>query len=186
VYVSSLNHHRRHLTLEAKDRAIADLLKSRPELSDRQIAEQTNSSPTTVGNKRKRLEKPGMVSRVDTRTDKRGVHQPAHKRVNQATKANKEPKPVGNDVDPEASADQRKSAIEDLALNGTESTAPSSTETPAAKGYGPLLDAWYRASPDDRRRFLKYIGAVFVDTLLPVGSDDLGIPGFDRRQQVAS
>ena len=48
-------------------------------MSDRQIAEQVGSSPTTVGTRREQGEEAGMVSKLDTRLDKRGTKQPAHK-----------------------------------------------------------------------------------------------------------
>ena len=50
----SLNVHRRHLTPDQKRAAIDALLKLDPNKSDRQIAEVTRSSPTTVGKRRKK------------------------------------------------------------------------------------------------------------------------------------
>jgi hypothetical protein len=79
AFVVSANIHRRHLTAEQKRDLVAKLLKARPEQSDRQIAEQTKSNRTTVGQIRKNLEATGDVSIIDTRTDTRGRQQPAHK-----------------------------------------------------------------------------------------------------------
>jgi len=79
--VASLNVHRRHLTPEARRAAIDALLKAKPELSDRQIAGKTKSSPTTVGKRRKKGEQAGDVSKVDTRKDTAGRQQPAGKRA---------------------------------------------------------------------------------------------------------
>jgi ParB-like chromosome segregation protein Spo0J len=79
AYVISANIHRRHLTTEQKRDLIAKLLKATPDKSDRQIAEQTKTSPTTVGKIRKKMEVTGDVSTVDTRTDTKGRQQPAAK-----------------------------------------------------------------------------------------------------------
>jgi hypothetical protein len=80
AYVVSKNVHRRHLTPEKKLEVIASLIKANPEKSDRQIAEQAKASPTTVGKKRAEMEEKGEVSKLDTRTDRKGVKQPAKKR----------------------------------------------------------------------------------------------------------
>jgi hypothetical protein len=52
AFALSLNVHRRHLNAEKKRDLIAAVLKAKPELSDREIARMTKSSPTTVGKKR--------------------------------------------------------------------------------------------------------------------------------------
>jgi hypothetical protein len=77
--VASLNLHRRHLDAKGKRAAIDALLKLDPGKSDRQIAEQTKSSPTTVGTRRKKAETAGDVSKLDTRTDTKGRKQPSTK-----------------------------------------------------------------------------------------------------------
>jgi hypothetical protein len=79
AFVISANIYRRHLSGQDKERLIADLIKLGPAKSNRQIAKQTDSSPTTVGKVRDKLEVSGDVSTVDTRTDARGRQQPAHK-----------------------------------------------------------------------------------------------------------
>jgi ParB-like chromosome segregation protein Spo0J len=79
AYVISVNIRRRHLKPADKRKAIAALLKLHPDKSDRQIAETTKSSPTTVGKIRTKEEAKGVVSNVDTRRDKRGRRQPARK-----------------------------------------------------------------------------------------------------------
>jgi hypothetical protein len=79
AYVLSKNIHRRHLTNEQRLELISKLVTATPEKSDRQIAEQAKASPTTVGKIRKKLETTGRVSTVDTRTDKGGRKQAAHK-----------------------------------------------------------------------------------------------------------
>src|SRR5262245_6990007 len=77
--VISLNIHRRHLTAEKKRDIIAKLIKATPEKSDRQIADTVKASPTTVGTVRASMEAKGEVSKLDTRTDAKGVKQPARK-----------------------------------------------------------------------------------------------------------
>ena len=75
----SLNIHRRHLTNEQKRELVEKVLKARPQISDRQIAKQTKTSPTTVGKIRKKSETTGDVSNLDTRTDTKGRKQPSTK-----------------------------------------------------------------------------------------------------------
>jgi hypothetical protein len=79
AFVISKNIHRRHLTVEQKRDLIAKVVKATPGKSDRQIAEQTKTSPTTVGKVRKEMEAKGRVSKGDTREDKGGRKQKAHK-----------------------------------------------------------------------------------------------------------
>jgi hypothetical protein len=79
AYVVSANMHRRHLTSEQKRDAIAALLKANPERSDRLTAKIAKTSPTTVGTVRQKLERTGDVSKLDTRADTKGRHQPASK-----------------------------------------------------------------------------------------------------------
>jgi ParB-like chromosome segregation protein Spo0J len=56
AFVLSANIHRRHLDAKQKRDVIEALLKASPEKSDRQIAEMTKSSPTTVGAVRREME----------------------------------------------------------------------------------------------------------------------------------
>jgi hypothetical protein len=79
AFVISANLHRRHLTVEQKHELIEKLLKVAPEKSDRQIADEATSNRTTVGQIRKKLETSGDVSIVDTRIDRKGRKQQAHK-----------------------------------------------------------------------------------------------------------
>jgi hypothetical protein len=79
AYVISANIQRRHLTAEQKRELIAKLVKATPEKSNRQIAETVKASPTTVGTVRANMEAKGEVSKLDTRTDAKGVKQPATK-----------------------------------------------------------------------------------------------------------
>jgi hypothetical protein len=85
AYIISKNIHRRHLTAEQKRDVIAKLLKATPEKSDRQIANATKASPTTVGAVRAEMEATGDVSKLDTRTDTKGRKQLA-KKPKKATK----------------------------------------------------------------------------------------------------
>jgi hypothetical protein len=79
AYVISANIHRRHLTAEQRRELIEKLLKADPSKSDRQVAKQTKTSPTTVGTVRSKLEATGDVSKLDTRTDSLGRQQPAYR-----------------------------------------------------------------------------------------------------------
>jgi hypothetical protein len=91
--VLSLNIHRRHLTAEQKRDLIAKVLKAKPEQSNRQIAKQTNTSPTTVGKIREEAEAAGDVSKLDTRTDTKGRKQ-ASAKPKKSTAPSPRPEPV--------------------------------------------------------------------------------------------
>jgi ParB-like chromosome segregation protein Spo0J len=78
-YVFSANILRRHLQWDQRRTLIEELLKRDPGRSDRQIAEITHTSPSSVGKVRHELEATGDVSTVDTRTDSQGRKQPAKK-----------------------------------------------------------------------------------------------------------
>jgi hypothetical protein len=111
-YAKSVNHRRRHLSLDAKYKAeaellartrVANLLKEHPEKTDRQIAKDT------------RREKTGDVSHSDTRVERGGRRQRASRPKRAARGVSKldtpkqEPAaPAGNNDDPQASADQRE------------------------------------------------------------------------------
>jgi hypothetical protein len=79
AFVLSKNIHRRHLTAEQRRELIEELIKRQPEKSDRKIADEAKSNRNTVGRIRVQLEKAGDVSRSDTRTDRKGRKQAAHK-----------------------------------------------------------------------------------------------------------
>jgi hypothetical protein len=78
-HIRALNLLRRHLTPEQRQTVIDDQIRDTPERSDRQIAADLGVSPTTVGRRRAAAEASGLVSSVDTRADRRGRQQPAHK-----------------------------------------------------------------------------------------------------------
>ena len=77
--VISANIHRRHLTLDKKAEIAGDILKARPELSNRQVADMVKLSHPKVAKIRKEGERSGDVETVSTRTDSKGRQQPAHK-----------------------------------------------------------------------------------------------------------
>jgi hypothetical protein len=117
TYARSANVLRRHLTAESRRKSIADLIKADPSKSDRRIAEQTKASPSTVGKVRQQLEGTGEVSKLDTRTDKKGVKQPAAKpahvtaavdRAVARSEENQRRQAAGNDCDPQETAARRK------------------------------------------------------------------------------
>lgn len=95
TFVASANLHRRHLSAQDR-RAVAEhLLRINASFSDRQIAATAKLSPTTVGSVRKEMEERGEVSKLDTRTDKRGAERPS---TQPSPKPKPQPKPL---ADPE-------------------------------------------------------------------------------------
>jgi site-specific DNA-methyltransferase (adenine-specific) len=79
--VRSLNVARRHLSADDRRSLIAGAIRDDPAMSDRRLAVLLGVSPTTVGAVRGELESAGEVSRLDTRTDARGVERPASQPV---------------------------------------------------------------------------------------------------------
>jgi hypothetical protein len=71
--------HRRHLTAEDKRKIIADLLKLKPESSDRTIAKTVNVDNKTVAKVRTEMERREEIPHVETRTDSKGRKQPSSK-----------------------------------------------------------------------------------------------------------
>jgi ParB-like chromosome segregation protein Spo0J len=78
-FVIAENILRRHLTPKEKRALIEKLLKLDPEKSDRRIAADIKSSPTTVGTVRKEQEAAGDMSKLGTRKDTKGRQQPARR-----------------------------------------------------------------------------------------------------------
>lgn len=79
AYVVSANIRRRHLTAEQKREIIAELLRQKPERSDRATAQIVGVSHHTVASVRGEEEGRGQIAHVDTRTDTIGRQQPATK-----------------------------------------------------------------------------------------------------------
>jgi hypothetical protein len=79
AYVISANLKRRHLTVDDRKRIAVELLKAKPERSDRATARIARVSHPTVAAIRRELEGSGDVERISTRTDAAGRQQPASK-----------------------------------------------------------------------------------------------------------
>jgi hypothetical protein len=96
----SFNLHRRHLTPEQKRELIAKLIKSNPEKSNRQIADQVKASHPHVAKVRTELEKTGDVETVSTSIDTKGRKQPRRRaaKPDSTTSADK-PHKAGNAKD---------------------------------------------------------------------------------------
>jgi hypothetical protein len=141
AFVLSVNLHRRHLDAEGKRAAIDVLLKLDPGKSDRQIAQQTGSSPTTVGKQRKKAESAGDVSKMDTRTDTKGREQPAKRKGKAGKKSNSVAKSNSATVTP--------APIE--AATDAETKAEVETKVTAAAPEA-------SAEPVDRKKIIKLAG----------------------------
>lgn len=71
-FVVAQNVHRRHLTREQRRAIVVELLKAKPEASDRAIAAQAKVSPTTVGDVRRDLEATVQIGQSAKRICKDG------------------------------------------------------------------------------------------------------------------
>jgi hypothetical protein len=79
AYVISKNIKRRHLTTEQRRELIANVLKAKPEKSNRQIAAELNRSHVTVGAVRGELESTGQIDQLKKTKGKDGKERPARK-----------------------------------------------------------------------------------------------------------
>jgi hypothetical protein len=165
AYVISANLHRRHLTAEQRRDVIAELLKAVPEKSNRQIAEMVKASHVTVGSVRADLERRGQIGHVETHTDTRGRVQPATKpkpprhQVRAAARSEEQKRrqaPAGNGVDPEASANRRKTEAAQAEEPSTESPSLLQEIAELIKARGPLIERFILYSR--RFRFLRQGG----------------------------
>jgi hypothetical protein len=187
-YVISANIHRRHLTAEQKRELIAKLITADPSKSDRQVAETVKASPTTVGTVRAKMEASGDVSKLDTRRDRKGRTQLAHKPKPKPAPAEqrkriaqriKELQPKASnrqiaktlgvnhstvDRDIGANAPPRSKKHNDnndgRAIDGANAPPPDlSDKQPAhTDELGALLRAWDRASEATRKKFMARAG----------------------------
>lgn len=78
-YVLSANLHRRQLSREQKRGLIGELLKARPDKSDRQIAREIGADGKTVADVRRDFEGRAEIPHAATRLDSKGRQQPAKK-----------------------------------------------------------------------------------------------------------
>lgn len=73
----TLNLKRRHLNREQRRALIAESLKADPQLSNREHARRTGSSPTTAGEVRREMEDEGRLSKLDSRISGDGRERPS-------------------------------------------------------------------------------------------------------------
>ena len=78
-HILALNLDRRHLTQEQRRTLIAELLKAKPEDSNREVAAQVKVSPTTVGDVRAELEATVQIGQLDRTIGHDGKSRPAHR-----------------------------------------------------------------------------------------------------------
>jgi hypothetical protein len=115
----SYNVHRRHLSTEQKHDLIKEVLKAKPELSDRQIGAMTAADKNTVAADRADLEARGEIHHVEKRTDSKGRQQPAKKTKTKQAK-------------PTTSTDTSKAAELASAAQAPTKTAPKVAVAPKA------------------------------------------------------
>lgn len=79
AYVLSKNVHRRHLNAEQKHKLIAEVLKAKPEISNRQIAKQVKVNDKKVARVRTELEATAAIPQLEKTTGADGKARPARK-----------------------------------------------------------------------------------------------------------
>jgi hypothetical protein len=159
AYVVSANIHRRHLTIEQRQNLLIEIIARAPKKSDRQIGKEVGVDHKTIASARAKGEDVGRIPHVSTRTDTKGREQPATKtptkdpavaaaadRAEARSRENRRRQAaVGNGVDTQASAEQRK--------------AEARAEPPTDDGFDALLAAWCAATDAAQERLLVTIGA---------------------------
>jgi hypothetical protein len=78
-FVISANLRRRHLSVDDRKRIAEELLRRRPQRSDRDIGRQVRLDHKTIGSLRAENERRGEIPHVSSRTDSAGRQQPATK-----------------------------------------------------------------------------------------------------------
>jgi hypothetical protein len=103
AYVISCNIRRRHLDAKQKHQALVDLVKARPEKSDRTLAKEAGVTHPTIAKARQEAESTGKALPVEKRTgaDGKTRKQPAKKKT-----APVKPKPISSQVQRELDAKQ--------------------------------------------------------------------------------
>jgi transposase-like protein len=132
AYVLSANIHRRHLTNEQRLRLVDEVIKAKPNLSDRQIAKETKVSPTTASKRRKKLESTGQVSTVDTSLGADGKEQPRRKSKSSPALSPSSGEQQSNDIRAKFTAVNGSPRDEDRP--NTESTLEPSAPSPRVTG----------------------------------------------------
>lgn len=174
AFVIAANIHRRHLTEELRLKLIADVIKAKPDESDRAIAKQVKRDHKTVAKVRKKLESTGEVSPVEKRVGADGKKRPAKRKVNDEERDRKEcvalyQKVVAAEVGFEEHR-ARMTALADSPSEPSDSPAPVSTPDPIIE-TDPVVVAtdpvaaetltahWWRTSLELRMKFFDDIGA---------------------------
>jgi DNA-binding Lrp family transcriptional regulator len=145
VYVVSANIHRRHLTIEDKNRLIVELLKADPTKSNRQVAKVVGASHPHVAKVREKAERAGDVETVTTSVDTKGRKQPA-----------------------------KKARMEQSARSGSRSPQSSSRARPNKPQVVTRHQAtagWAAWSVDERRHFIDGIGSRDLAAAIPPSWD---------------
>lgn len=181
-YVESANVHRRHMSKAERSEALIKLIEKDPTRSNRQIAKDTGYSDKTVAAARAKAEDVRKIPNVSTRTDTKGREQPAKKpRTKPRTPEERSAARSAQLLAADATRDGDRA----LVATPTPAPAPSivppqvSDAKPTPTNYTSLLDAWHRCSPDERRKFMRHIGATFVETR--TGADPFEVPQFLKR-----
>jgi hypothetical protein len=133
-FVVSMNLHRRHLTSAQRRELIGKLIKTDPAKSDRQIAATAKVDGKTVAKVRRELELTAEIPQLEKTVgaDGRGRKRPVKRRtVDDFVRETKELK---------AEADRKK--------------ATAIPEREGGTGSNPLIAAWDRAGPKQRREFV--------------------------------
>jgi hypothetical protein len=169
AFALSLNVHRRHLTAEQKNDLIAAVLKAKPELTDRQIARMTKSSPTTVGKKRGESEAANVQGGHKERKEASGRKARGRKPGQPAKKAAKVETKVQPPIeveDPTISAEAMKQAHAAAEVQ-TDNQADDQDHGDRAHDEGhragqaspadPLISAFWNTSKEGRLIFAEYV-----------------------------
>ena len=160
AYIISVNVRRRHLTAEKKRELVAELLKAKPERSDRAIGKLVDRDHKTVAKDRADLEARGEIPHVEKRTDSTGRQQPATK-----------PKPQ--------SVEEWRRAVRERAAAEAEARSAGARQSPERFGIADELEQVLRILRGDRSRIAQIPLAKRVAlargclSLLDVTLDDL-------------
>jgi hypothetical protein len=173
----SFNVHRRHLTAEKKHDLIREVLKAKPELSDRQVGKMVGADKNTVAGDRADLEARGEIHHVEKRKDSKGRKQPAKK-----PKAPKTPKIPGSETQAPKVATKRAAAGGMDPALFADSPQPTQTSFLARIGVKTVLAALPLEWLEDVRAWVAAHDAPAPAAPASSPDDHPDTPGFPRRE----
>jgi hypothetical protein len=159
AYITSINIHRRHLSVEQRQNLLMEIIARAPEKSDRQIAKGIGVDHKTVARARAKGEDVGRVPHVSTRTDSKGRRQPTSKPKKAATS---EPKKATSTTPTPASPHPKSDAAREYLFQTARAVTGWATEENIGLAFDGLAKAERSAPLEADIKSLRECAAIFA------------------------